>query len=125
MKIKEREKRIELINNLLIKIASCGRKFFLKRNGICRFELVNGKPRYIDTYNNDVIYPYGQRDGKFNGGGTLWELVKEFREWIMTGGKPVDCSGLYVPYWGYPDEDMESVRCFAKEIGYLLAGEQK
>jgi len=118
-KIDERQKRIELINNLLIKISLCGRKFFLNKNGVCRFELINNKPRYIDTYHNHIIYPYGRKDYKFSSGGTLWELVKEFREWIMTGGKPVDCSGLYVSYWGYPEEDMKVVREYAKKIGYL------
>jgi hypothetical protein len=117
-KVSDRVKRVEMVNKIIEKIASCGRQFFLKRKGICRFELFNGKPRYIDTYNNVQVYPYGAKTYKFSNGGTLWELVKEFREFIMTG-KPVEYSGLYVDYWGYPSEDMQDIQKFAKEIGYL------
>ncbi|MCC5465562.1 hypothetical protein [Pelosinus baikalensis] len=118
MRDNKRAERVETINKLIEKVASCGRNFFLKRNGICRFELINGKPRYIDTYNNETIYPYGERDGKFNGGSTLWELIKEFRAFIIDG-EQLEYSGLYVPYWGYPQEDMNLIREFAKNIGYL------
>ncbi|BBI90463.1 hypothetical protein HYO65_gp071 [Tenacibaculum phage PTm1] len=66
---------------------------------------------------------YGYLPKNFAHGGTLWGLVKDFKEYIMTGeqcnGKH-GYGGLYCTHWGYPESDMKEIQRVAKELGYLM-----
>lgn len=122
----EKEKRIEAANKLLSKIASCGRRFFYydKDNTTARFLLKNNRVYYMDEYTKSemLTYNYRQLGRKFNQGGTMKGLVMDIAEWIRTGeytnGKN-GYGGLFCLHWGYPESDMEIIRNYARELGYL------
>ncbi|TPF19338.1 hypothetical protein CBE79_04525 [Priestia megaterium] len=65
------------------------------------------------------------KDCSFSEGGTLWGLIHDFSEFILTGkhtnGKN-GYSGLYCPHWGYSEEDMNAIRELAVKVGYLKGG---
>lgn len=122
----EKEKRIKVANKLLAKIASCGRKFFYydKDNTTAKFLLKSNRVYYMDEWTKSemLAYSYKQLEEGFSHGGTLQGLVLDISEWIRTGeytnGKN-GYGGLFCPHWGYPESDMETIRNYARELGYL------
>ncbi|MFD2867500.1 hypothetical protein ACFSY7_03150 [Kurthia populi] len=124
-----KQERLEKINELLVVIASNGRKFLLnqKDGEVSKFVIkANNHVYYRDYYTKQELKgtkamykSYG-----FSGGGTLQALVMDFAEWIRTGdytnGKN-GYGGLFCPHWGYDDDSMQQVRDFAVKIGYLDA----
>lgn len=121
-----KEQRIEIVNNIIIKIGSVGRRFFYyKRDGkYGQFKIINNRIYYVDEYTKDVLYAYSYKhlEKGFSHGGTLNALVLDFSEFIRTGkytnGKN-GYSGLYCTHWGYSEVDMKDVQKHAKQLGYL------
>jgi hypothetical protein len=122
MKIQQIE-RMNKINELIEVISSVDRRFFYSKNKDRVGKFIEGnKLFYIDEYTGEKVYPYYSGRKKFSHGGTLWGLVNDFREWIITGklsnGKN-GYGGLYCPHWGYTVEGMDKVVTKGKEIGFL------
>lgn len=125
----EKEQRVEIINKLITKISSVGRRFFFnKKDGsVAYFKLENNRIYFVDDYTKESIYAYGPKyfGNGFSHGGTMQSLVLEFSEFIRTGkcinGKN-GYGGLYCPYWGYLASEMFEIRSFAADIGYLKVG---
>lgn len=123
--------RTKVINTIIKEIASRGRKFFYcKDSNVISFFHYTGSKRqrlwYIDKMGGK-INPYpsnSHKDYHFSDGGTLWGLIHDFSEYILTGeqtnGKN-GYGGLHCPHWGYPEEDMKAIRELAAELGYLEA----
>lgn len=118
--------RLGKVNELVKTIASTDHKFFSytdRESGqerIGRFEFQGNKLFWIDEYKMARIYPYGSNAYKFSHGGTLWDLVQEFRAWIIgNSNKYENSNGLYATYWGYTEEGMRKVRRKAREVGYI------
>ncbi|WP_199426947.1 hypothetical protein [Thermaerobacillus caldiproteolyticus] len=128
--MKTKEERLQIVNKIIEEIASRGRRFFYSSTTerISKFVLEGNKKKrlyFIDKYTGKKINPYPRnyaKDRNFSEGGTLWALMHDFREFIITGnysnGKH-GYGGLYCPNWGYPEEDMQAIRQLAMGLGYL------
>lgn len=117
-----RQERLEIVNEIMKEIASRGRKFFYHEGMVAQL-VDNGKIYYKAEYGKKKLIclsvpAYRKPNGWFHGG-TLFSLVKEFRDYVRTGEKGNYYSGLLSPHWGYPDDEMLAVREKAKQLGYL------
>ena len=116
-----RQNRVRIVNEIMLEISSRSRRFFHYEGKVA--ELVDKGRIYYKSERGSVkmvclsIPDYRTPKG-WNHGGTLFCLVKEFREFIKTGVK-YDRSGLYSPHWGYPEIDMKAIQEKAKRLGYL------
>lgn len=114
--------RMNKINELIGVIADTDRRFFYAESRISQF-VNDNKLFFIDKYTNKRIYPYLiSKHISFSDGGTLWALVNDFREWIITGKRSNGNNGyggLYCTHWGYTIDGMDKVINKAKAIGYL------
>lgn len=122
---KSQIERMGKINELIGVIAETDRKFFYSKskNKVAKF--IEGKTTvfYIDDYTQEKVRLSSIcKDKGFSHGGTLWGLIHDFKEWIITGkntnGKN-GYGGLYCSHWGYTEEGMKKVREKGKEIGFL------
>lgn len=120
---KKQLERLDNINKLIELIANTDRCFFKHEKGISKFIPLKTTVKYIDGYTQKKVTVNGNnRDSGFTEGGTMWALVKDFKEYIVTGKKVNGINGyggLYCAYWGYTDEGQEKIINFAKEMGYL------
>jgi hypothetical protein len=123
--------RVEIANKLIQEISKRGRKFFLfeRENRIAQFKWDGIHLWYVDKYSGvPLIMKKGdsskarQHKRYFSEGGTLWGLVNDLKDYIFgddNSNHNNGYGGLHSPHWGYPEEDMEAIREFATEIGYL------
>ncbi|VVQ01475.1 hypothetical protein PS938_02521 [Pseudomonas fluorescens] len=117
-----KRKRCEHVNQAMRIIADHGRRFFYSQavNRYASMEIdARGKVWFIDDYSGKRIFTHetvwGGRWRGFSHGGTLKDLIKEFRDYICTGKQlhpgylgpeRFDDSNI----WGYDQEDMRAVR---------------
>ncbi|WP_257219524.1 hypothetical protein [Paenibacillus sp. LK1] len=121
------QNRIDLINDLIRVIGRSGRKFLYSKdhNRFAAFHWADGKLWLVDDYTDRPLLMDEDVRGQhrhFSHGGTLWGLVCDFRDYILgddDANHNNGYGGLYCPHWGYPEEDMEFIREYAKSIGYL------
>jgi hypothetical protein len=117
-----RQDRVIVVNKIMNEIANRGRRFFYMDGNFA--EIIDKGRIYYKSEWGKVemvclsIPDYRKPKGFFHGH-TLLCLVREFRDYIKTGEGKKQYSGLYSPYWGYHEEDMEAIRATAKELGYL------
>lgn len=122
---KSQKERMNNINKLMELIGSLDRGFFKTCNGLDMFVERKTTVKYLNGYTQKVL-TIPNNDWKeikgFSHGGTLTALVKDFKEFIITGketnGKN-GYGGLYCMSWGYSIKNMDKIIEFAKEIGYL------
>jgi hypothetical protein len=125
MKSQEYQKRIQIINKIIREIAARGRKFFHHKGEVAYIFLKNGRLYMKNEYNGSEMIlstKYGYPSKKWNHGGTLWALTKDFKEFIQKGGSTNHNNGyggLYCPHWGYTEADMKAIQDKATELGYL------
>lgn len=119
-----KEERLKVVNTIIREIANRGRRFFYEKGRTNSYFLFAGNKRkrlWFWDKHAGVINPYQTYD-KCSEGGTLWALIKDFKEFILTGkysnGKH-GYGGLYCPHWGYAEEDMQAIRNIARDLGYL------
>jgi hypothetical protein len=127
---KARIERMKVVNEIIKEIGSRGRNFFLDKDmgHTSFFSFSASKKSRLWFYDKagGQVNPYPSRKAydhyHFSDGGTLWALVQDFSEFILTGnftnGKN-GYGGLYCPHWGYPEEDMKAIRKLALKLGYL------
>ncbi|TPG86959.1 hypothetical protein EEL32_12150 [Brevibacillus laterosporus] len=63
-----------------------------------------------------------KQEYNFSGGGTLWGLVNDFKDFIYgddDANHNNGYGGLYCPHWGYPEKDMKAIRELAVSLRYL------
>lgn len=121
-----KQERVEAINKIIQAIGQRGRGFFTDGQGnYARFVLVGDKRKFLHFLNADGSYvnPYDiRKDRHFMHGGTLWALVQDFKDYILTGshtnGKH-GYGGLFASGWGYSDREMEEIIKLAMEVGFL------
>lgn len=119
-----KEERLKAVNTIINEIAGRGREFFFEDGkGISYF--------YFDGEIRKRLWFWDKRAGKVNPyqlynqcseGGTLWALIKDFKEFILTGkytNGNNGYGGLYCPHWAYLEEDMKAIREIARKVGYL------
>jgi len=120
-----RQDRIEIVNQIIVKIASLDRKFFEYKGDVSKIIQRNGRLYMFNEYNKKdmcLSTKYGYPPKGFTHGGTLWGLTKDFKQFIITGEKSNGengYGGLGSPHWGYSPESMEDIRKTAKCLGYL------
>lgn len=125
------EQRIEIVNEIIKEIATRGRRFFYsKRTNKTAFIFMKNGRLYMKnedpvSYQKEDVYLHpknGFSPRNFHGGGTLWGLTKDFKDYIQTGkysNHNNGYGGLYCPHWGYPENDMLQIQDRAKVLGYL------
>lgn len=128
MKSTNKTDRVQLANELLNMIGRQGRHYFYNKdtNAMSIFVIRGRNKRlwFIDKL-GFLVNPYESNisnDDGFSEGGTLWALVHDIREYILTGhpanGKH-GYSGLLGEGWGYSDSEMQQIISFAEEIGFI------
>lgn len=127
----DRYDRIEIINSLMRKIGDTGRGFLYSQrfNRYAYFSYDGRTLYFIDHYTGVPLKMIKNSSHKttkhqqyFSSGGTMWGLVNDFKDFIYgddDSNHNNGYGGLYCPHWGYPEKDMEAIREYAKEIGYL------
>jgi hypothetical protein len=117
-----RKSRVEIVNQIINEIAGRGRKFFYHKGKTA--EIVDLGRIYYKAEFGSIEYvclsvpAYRKPKGWFHGG-TLFQLCKEFRDFIKDGKKN-ESSVLYSPHWGYPESDMKAIQEIAKQLNYLI-----
>lgn len=128
MNNKTQIERIEIVNQIIKAISELGRRFFYNENSglTARLSVKKGKVYYNKEYDGELLCintPDNYPPKNWSRGGTIWGLVKDFRDYIEgeddTNGKH-GYGGLFCPHWGYSDEDMKAIREKAFELGYLI-----
>ncbi|PAF20058.1 hypothetical protein CHH49_18095 [Terribacillus saccharophilus] len=128
-KMSPKEKRVLLVNDLIKFISSKGRRFFYsnrtRQTAYFTFTGINKTRLWYHDQNGSRINPYPSsrhREQSFSHGGTLYALMHDFSDYIMTGeysnGKN-GYGGLYGGAWGYSETDMKEIIEYAKKWGYL------
>ncbi len=115
----EKKRRMIRANHVIYIISQVGRKFFNHKGEVSRIEMDhNGRLWYFDAFSRKKIYLHcAWSDWRgFTEGGTLENLVKGFKHYIMTGEKIRSTSfGPWPDWicdgdlWGYGD-DIKIVR---------------
>lgn len=120
---KDQIQRMNKINSLIGVIASVDRNFFSSKNGTCKFIELKTTVKFLDGYSQKKITVTDRRkDRNFSHGGTMWGLVKDFKEYILVGGNTNGengYGGLYSTCWGYSIEGMDKIVSYGKEIKFL------
>ncbi|WP_237133758.1 hypothetical protein [Pseudohongiella sp. O18] len=122
-----RQQRIENVNALVKVIGDCGRHFFKYEGRYASIEVDDrGRAWWIDQYTEKRIYMhYSGRWRGFSNGGTLRDLAKDLREYVVKGTRvPTHHFGPWPDWycggdpWGY-GKDMETVREAARSLGVV------
>lgn len=119
--------RVLIVNELMKSIASLGRKFFCNKNKIAylsldQFDQVWYHKEWVSTIHPNRTKLVISEDGKlsdFHHGGNLLHLIREFREYILTGEQPEYSGLIYSDHWGYSKEEINKIILKAKSLGYL------
>jgi hypothetical protein len=126
-----RQDRIKIVNEIIKEIADRGRRFFYSEGNYAELFERKGRVYYKTEWARSPVkqiclsVPDYRRSKNWWHGGTLWGLVKDFRDFIKTGeysNHNNGYGGLYCPHWGYSEEDMKAIRQKAIELGYLIEG---
>jgi hypothetical protein len=131
---KTKEQRLQDINELIKVIGSKDRKFLSSHADsknpntevFYSYFFIKGKFLYfVDSYTRKEILIRAndwENPREFSHGGTMWGLIKDFRDYILTGNytnHKHGYGGLYCPHWGYSEKSMQEIRDFAISIDYL------
>lgn len=123
--------RIEIINLLIKKIGSTGRRFlYSEKYERYSYFVYDGRTLYfVDHYTG---MPLKMKKGTahktlvhsqyFSSGGTMWGLINDFKDFIYgddDSNHNNGYGGLFCPHWGYDQDVMKDIREYATEIGYL------
>jgi hypothetical protein len=121
-----KEERIKIVNEIIKEIAQRGRKFFAYQGRVAEIKERNRKIYYYSEYLDKdlcVTLPDCRKPKGWHHGGTLWGLIKDFRDFVKTGeysNNKNGYGGLYSSHWGYPENDMKAIQAKAIELGYLI-----
>lgn len=122
-----KQQRCDQVNAVILTIGAYGRRFFYnaKFNRYARCEVdPRGRVWFVDDYTGERIYThrggFGNKWRGFSHGGTLRDLVKAFRDYIVKGSQlPEGILGREREnpangnIWGYAPEALQRVRAEA------------
>lgn len=125
--VDSKENRIIIVNQIIKEIALHGRGFFLNKKDadMAYIYQKDGRLYMHNEYNKEKMYlqtKHGFPPKNWHHGGTLWALIKDFKEFITKGGKTNHNNGyggLFCRHWGYPERDMKAIQEKAQKLGYL------
>lgn len=148
MTIQQKQERLQHANDLILAIASYGRRFFfyggnsvydpktrtsafVPASRYARLELRNGRVWFIDDYTEKAIFTHQtgipSRWKGFSHGGTLRSLVEAMRDYIVHGRKipqwRIATEQLYGSgdIWGYGKDASALVRAAVAELPIIDA----
>ncbi|OUL59226.1 hypothetical protein B1199_02875 [Pseudoalteromonas ulvae] len=113
----EAEQRLDIVNELINQIAAHGRKFFRCDGRVSFVERDSrGKVWFVDSWKGDRIYTHYHGSWKgFSHGGTLRNLVEQFRNYIVRGNR-ISINHICTKrldgqsnIWGYSNEEAEKL----------------
>lgn len=119
------DERIEIVNEIIKKIASLDRQFFYHKGKVAYIFRVNKQLYMRNEYSGiDMLLPTGDKPvvKGFHHGGTIWGLTKDFVQFIRTGKESNGehgYGGLHSIHWGYQPESMVEIRELATSLNYL------
>ena len=134
--LRNRQNRVNAVNELVIVIARNGRNFFYRKSEKRYAKMImkqNGRLYWVDDFTGDELYLHGNSFSStrnFSHGETLKELVKSLKEFVMTGEKLHYGLGPWPDWicngdlWGYGD-DMLKVRDAAYSLGIFSRREKE
>ena len=120
-----KEKRLELANEFILVIASCGRKFFKHNDNISTLELSKGgRVYFIDCHTKKRIYTHHRTMTwpGFSGNHTMKKLIDSLRDFIISGVTmkaewfQLEVDNNLTKPWGY-GEDILIIRDIAIKLG--------
>ena len=115
--------RLNAANDMISDIARCGRRFFAHEDRIGGFEIVKNTVLWRDEYSKKLVPVLASKDNAgFTHGSTLRNFVASLREWIKTGEPRITM--ISVKNWAYPQEDVERIREYGSEIGFMPSQEE-
>lgn len=133
----DKERRIEIVNQIIREIAAHDRKFLSNHSDVriptdeqrigYFYIRYDGRLYFMDHCGKKSLPVYMSTDQpwmlkKLRMGGTLQSLLSDFSRYIRTGKYSNHANGhggLYCSHWGYEPESMERIRAKARELGYL------
>ena len=125
----ERQERVENVNALIKFIGDRGRFFFRKtfpfeEHTYCRFLLKENRLWLQPEIGGNIYTGYKYWDKKLPHGGTLKQILRAFKDYIMTKKKvPNNIFGPFPDWlcggdpWGYGIETMEEIKNEAIKLG--------
>jgi hypothetical protein len=126
----EKQERTVKVNNLIRVIGDCGRGFFYSKSKLRYASIevdLKGHAWWTDDYSGKRVYTHGNhRWFGFTHGGTLRNVVENFRDYISKG-KPIR-GGIFGPWpetycngdlWGYGKDNMAAIKAEALRLGIL------
>ena len=114
--------RLNNVNNIIKLIATTDHKMLGCDGAIGKFVPLKTTVKYLDAYSQKLVTINDNNNHYFSNGGTMWALIKDFKEYIITGrytNGENGYGGLYCPYWGYTEEGQQKIIDYAKSVGYL------
>jgi len=114
------QNRITIVNKIIDKIATTGRKFFNYKGEIAYIFQQDSLLYMHNEYNHsNMLLDVGRPPQEWHHGGMLWCLISEFVEFIKTGESGEKYSYLYYQHWGYKPDEMLEIQEYAKSLEYL------
>lgn len=126
----DKQTRIKVINLLINYLADHEKGLFRDEdeNRTAHFKHDGRNLWFVDNYSNVAMrmtrspYKNKKQERYFSNGGTMWALIRDFTDFIYgddNSNGNNGYGGLYCTHWGWTKEEMESMRDYAKGIGYL------
>jgi len=129
------EERVKIINIIIKVISENGRKFFFdEKTKFTSYVFYNPKTKkcyFKDDYTKQDVClspPWGKPSKHFSHGGTMWGLLRDFKDFIHNGpytNHNHGYGGLYGTAWGYNSEEMKKIQETAINLGYLKQREEE
>lgn len=120
---KKQLERLDNVNKIIELIATTDHKMLSCKGIIGKFVPLKTTVKYLDAYSQRLVTVNDNNNNYyFSCGGTMWALIKDFKEYIITGkytNGNNGYGGLYCSYWAYTEDGQAKIIKFAKDIGYL------
>lgn len=115
--------RLNNVNNIIELIATTDHKMLGHEDRVGKFVPLKTTVKYLDAYTQKLVTVNDNNNNyHFSNGGTMWALIKDFKEYIITGkytNGENGYGGLYCSHWAYTEEGQQKIIDYAKQVGYL------
>lgn len=114
----EKDKRVENVNKIIELISSKSRNFFEYKGTIASMIRKGNKIYMIsEVHKKNMLITDNKQPYLWHHGSTLLDLIRQFKDYILTGKK---YNGLSQSNnWGYFDNDLIEIENLCKELELL------